>query len=259
MDLKEGHEELQALAAGYVLGVLEPDEAAAFARHLASCSDCLKLVAELRGIVDVLPLAVEQVEPPPSLRARVLEAVRTEAKQNGTAAALPARARRGLLSGILARPMAWAAAVVLLLAALGATTGWAFAMRGSLDSSQARVSSLYDAMTVLAQADRRWQISGSSIDPSAHGVLAYSSQQHAAMLIMWGLPQATGARTYNAWTVANGTRQGMGQMHQVDDGIWALMPGDVTTKDGVGITLRDPTAPPGQQSIDVVNLHLSQP
>jgi len=67
-----GHDELKANTAGYALGVLEPEERAAFEAHLAGCAECTADVREMRLIAGVLPHAVPQVSPPASLRARIV-------------------------------------------------------------------------------------------------------------------------------------------------------------------------------------------
>ncbi|MGI8572974.1 MAG: zf-HC2 domain-containing protein, partial [Solirubrobacteraceae bacterium] len=67
-----------AEAAAYVLGALEPVEAEAFHRHLATCAICQDEVIALRGVVDALALAAPQRRPPPELRRRRMRAVRAE-------------------------------------------------------------------------------------------------------------------------------------------------------------------------------------
>jgi hypothetical protein len=61
--------------ASYVLGILEPAEASAFADHLAGCSACRAEVAELSRLPELLARAATATEPPPDLRARTLAAV----------------------------------------------------------------------------------------------------------------------------------------------------------------------------------------
>jgi len=66
------HDELKTNTAGYALGVLEPEERAAFETHLAGCAECIAEVREMRLIAGVLLHAVPQVSPPASLRARIV-------------------------------------------------------------------------------------------------------------------------------------------------------------------------------------------
>jgi anti-sigma factor RsiW len=63
----------------YVLGALDERGRAAFEEHLRTCEGCREEVEELRVAADALPLAAEQVVPPPTLRDRVMAVVREEA------------------------------------------------------------------------------------------------------------------------------------------------------------------------------------
>ena len=78
-------------AAAYVLGALEPNEAARFREHLETCAACREEVAALGQVVDALPIAAPQHPVPRRLRRRVLRAVREDAK--GPSGAAPLRQR----------------------------------------------------------------------------------------------------------------------------------------------------------------------
>jgi predicted anti-sigma-YlaC factor YlaD len=65
----------------YVLGGLEPEEAAAVREHLASCSACAEEHASVAGLPRLLALAAPMAEagpPAPALEERVLDAVASE-------------------------------------------------------------------------------------------------------------------------------------------------------------------------------------
>ena len=57
----------------YMLGALEPAEALELERHLADCERCRADIRWLAPAVQVLPEAVERVEPPRELRSRLVE------------------------------------------------------------------------------------------------------------------------------------------------------------------------------------------
>ena len=102
---------------GYILGALEPDEAAAVREHLASCAECAAEHAYLAGLPRLLALAAPMAEagpPAPALEERVLDAIAGER---------PRRAPRGrrLLRPRVLLPAAAALAAVLaaLVIALG--------------------------------------------------------------------------------------------------------------------------------------------
>src|SRR5215212_4631115 len=93
----DGHQRYEDELAAYMLGSLEPAETEAFEAHLAGCERCRSRERWLQASVEVLPSSVEQVEPPPALRARLMETVRQEAGVSAQAeaeAAPRATARR---------------------------------------------------------------------------------------------------------------------------------------------------------------------
>jgi anti-sigma-K factor RskA len=110
--------------AAYLLGALEPGEAAELERHIAGCPECEEELQRLRPAVQVLPETVEPVEAPAALRSRLLEQVHSEAtgSQVAPAAQRVPRRRFGL------RPLAGLAAVALVVAAVG---GYAIRNSGS--------------------------------------------------------------------------------------------------------------------------------
>ncbi|HEX5589656.1 MAG TPA: zf-HC2 domain-containing protein, partial [Candidatus Limnocylindrales bacterium] len=57
-------DDVRDLAAGFVLGALTPDEAAAVRAHLATCPEAHEEIAELGGVVPYLAESLEPVEPP---------------------------------------------------------------------------------------------------------------------------------------------------------------------------------------------------
>lgn len=114
------HERWREDVAPYLLGALEPEEASGFERHLEGCERCRSEVRWLAAAVASLPESVERYEPPPALRARLLEEVRAEAKK---AAAAPEGEGRRLPSWLRGqgahgwRPLAGLAALALVFVA----------------------------------------------------------------------------------------------------------------------------------------------
>ena len=231
---------------------MEPEEAVAVGEHVAGCAECAEALAEMRALVGALPLTVPQVAPPPELKERVLRSVQPSRETARPTAESPRH--RWSLRG----PAALAAAATLFVALAGVLS-WGLILQDRLDENQERVSSLYDAMTVLADADQRWEFSGSVIEPGARGVLAYSAERQASMLMVWGLPEQDEDSTYNAWAASGGSREGMGSMRRANDGLWAMVPGDITDMESVGITLREDDGPGGEETMDVIVISLASP
>ena len=74
-------------AAGWVLGVLDPEESGRFESHLESCPECQQAAAELRSAAQMLKTVLpgaqlaDGPEPPPDLQARTLARVRRAARK----------------------------------------------------------------------------------------------------------------------------------------------------------------------------------
>jgi anti-sigma-K factor RskA len=121
------HDRFDDDLAAYALGALPPGEAAALERHLEGCESCRARLRWLSPAVDVLPAAVEQRSPPERLRENLMEVVRAEANP-----AAPARQPWWRSLGALTmRPAAGLAAVILIIAGIGA----GYLLRGS-DSTE---------------------------------------------------------------------------------------------------------------------------
>jgi anti-sigma-K factor RskA len=93
--------------AAYMLGALNPDEAAGFERHLEGCERCRAEMRWFEPAVQTLPESVERQQPPRSLRENLMAEVRGDVR--------PAKKPRPRWSW---RPAVAFAAVVLVVAAV---------------------------------------------------------------------------------------------------------------------------------------------
>jgi len=121
-----GHDRWQDASAAYVLGALDEAERAAFEDHLAGCPACREEVDDLLPAANALPMSVEPVDPPPSLKARIMAEVEREASLLAAAGPeadrpVPAPARGRRLPWRMPRlaPAAVAAALLVLGVAIG--------------------------------------------------------------------------------------------------------------------------------------------
>ena len=73
------HDEYRDNIGAYVLGALPELETELLERHLATCESCRAEVEELRPVTAAMARSVPQVEPPPSLKANLMEIVNSEA------------------------------------------------------------------------------------------------------------------------------------------------------------------------------------
>jgi anti-sigma-K factor RskA len=117
---ENGHERRSDEIAAFLLGALEPGEAAELERHLAGCEECRTELEWLRPAVQLLPESVQRVEPPAELRQSLMTQVRAEAETGAEGATHSPRRERGLLRGWILRPATGLAALVLVAAAVAA-------------------------------------------------------------------------------------------------------------------------------------------
>jgi anti-sigma-K factor RskA len=109
----------------FMLGVLDPEEARELERHAEDCDRCKHEVRWLTPAVRALPETVNTQIPPPQLRARLMAEVRADVAELAGPERAAAPERRGLgawlrglnVGGLTYKPLAGAAAVVLIVAA----------------------------------------------------------------------------------------------------------------------------------------------
>jgi hypothetical protein len=95
MPNKPGAIQVEGEAALYALGALQADEAEKFRQRLAAgCALCTGLLEECEDVVALLPLTAPETEPPPRIRARLMERI---------GAAAPAAPSPSIAEGLLVR------------------------------------------------------------------------------------------------------------------------------------------------------------
>ena len=169
-------------AAGWVLGVLDADDADRFARHLQSCADCRAAVGELGPAARLLQTAAPAAAPPPALQAATLARVARAA-----ATARRGDSRRRWRSWNV-RMLALAAAVVIIAAAIG--TGLALSRSSPAET--------------YAIALR----SGPGLAASGQAVVRQTGSGWSIQLTVAHLADLGPDRFYECWWVGPGNRPG---------------------------------------------------
>jgi anti-sigma-K factor RskA len=180
------HDELRDNAGPWVLGALDDDEAWRFSAHLEVCSSCREEVERLRVAAAALPLAATPVEPPPALKARLMNIVQAEAQERR--AATEGRGGsvsrwRTWLGALQARP-ALAAGLAALLIVAGGVAG--FAARGGDEGTHTQTS--------VAKVDL----------PAAPGASAQLVQGDGAQLRVSNMPEPSPGHVYQVWVQRDG-------------------------------------------------------
>lgn len=191
------HDRFEQDVGAYLLGALPALEAEVFERHLMRCDDCQRELAELRPAVEALPRSVEQFDPPPSLKASLMDIVEREAAPAAAAPApAPARAprqRRDWFAGLRLRPALAVAGVALLLGVVGG-----IGLSGGGDED--------DTREVTAQVDRT-RLPGGAAQLRIEG--------ESGTLRVSGLPMAPRGEVYEVWIERDGEVRPAGALFDV--------------------------------------------
>jgi anti-sigma-K factor RskA len=196
------HERLHEDVGAYLLGALDETESAAFARHASRCEECASELKRLRVAVDALPRSVAPLDPPPELKAGLMESVHADAAPR----IAPAPRRRRAWLPRLRPAAAWVSAALLLAIGVAAGYGYGALMPSGGEDVAAR--------TIDAQVDRSRLPAGSARLVVARGEGA------RPVLSVQDVPQPAGDDVYQVW-VLRGTRP-------VPAGLFAV------TRDGAG-------------------------
>jgi anti-sigma-K factor RskA len=217
--------EVRELLPLLALNALDVDERDVVEDHLVGCAACLDELATYAETTAALATALPQVDPPSSLKGRLL----SEAKRGRL---LPAGRRqipppplwrsgraarwRVSLSGLVA-------SLALVLAA-GSTT-WALSLRSELDAQSARIATLserannYARVTaVLQAADTQIRVLQSTDGaPETFGRVYIDPDTSEGMLMVRNLPPLPQGRVYQLWVNdAAGQRQSAGLLTWTD-------------------------------------------
>jgi len=175
-----GKHDCGADAAAYVLGALEPDEAAAFSRHLATCVVCRDEVAAFQHTANALAMAPPQHAAPRGLKRRVMRAVRESDaadQAQGASARRPRRVGSGLF---MARPAVAALGAFAVVVVIGAI------IVGSNGSSGTRTIA---AAVTGTPGTAQLSVSG------GHG-----------QLVLRNFPQPAAGHIYEMWELRSGAK-----------------------------------------------------
>jgi anti-sigma-K factor RskA len=209
-------DEVRELAAAFVLGALDPAEAAAVREHLSGCPEAHEEIAELGGVLPALAVSVPLVEPPSGLKARIMAAAAADLAARGgastaTTVGVPPAAPAAPAAAPVAFPgpaerearrrtsaVSWVLriAAVVAIVTLGAST---LVLRNQLDSAQAYEQSVAAVLDVAAQPGSLTAIL--TADGGTGSGLAAVSASGAVTIAMQDLAPTSGNQVYEAWVI----------------------------------------------------------
>lgn len=180
-------ETVEELAAAYAVGAVEPSEERAIGTHL---NECEQAHTEARALIDaaqLLPLSLDEVAPPPALRARLMTTIATTPQEHRAVAEVrpwqrPAW-RRWWQSSAVA--LGAAAVALALVVGLGA---WNVTLQQQLAQREA-------ALRAVAAADAAHRVSGTA----GSGWLLET--EGATVFVAEGLAALPQNRIYELWLI----------------------------------------------------------
>lgn len=223
-DIRRCPQDEQAVA--WALRALEPDEEEQMREHIPQCNSCQQTIRETEAVMGGLASSVDQVDPPPRLRASILataaatpqvptDRTETDAPESAPAApvASPPPPSSGGDSGGRARParrrfsgrrfggrrLLAAAAVALVLVGLGGVAAYVAQVQQQRDTQIAQAQALADLVVQLTQTgsphatlstgDGR-SVAAVLISPAERTVVTAglpANDRTSSVYVMWGL------------------------------------------------------------------------
>ena len=212
--------DVAGLAAGFVLGALTSDEERLVREHLAMCPEPHAEFAELGGLVGYLDEAVDLVEPPASLKERIMAAAaaestpsagaRTEGPREDVAPPLapplaltpfPADRARGAWARPRTVSVSWAAGLAAVLTVV-ALAGWNVALQRDLGEARDYQRGVSAVLDLAAQPGSQSAILSAEGGGGPTGVAAVGVDGRVAM-VMRGLAPTAGSEVYEAWVIGS--------------------------------------------------------
>lgn len=221
------------------LGLIQDGECAPLLEHLRECNACRRYFDEtMVPGVEVLAGSVAQLQPPPSLKGKILDAVRNEQRaveinpSSGTSGKVAVHrpvsgahsapvAHRNDRRNIRGIRLSWQWVAILVL---GLTNLWALSENQALRTEMQRFrvvqaqteAQLQAAQSLLLDAETQPSIkvalAGTDSAPAAQGWAAvYTVEgEHYVLLSVNGLPPLSGEQAYQAWLIRDGKRTNAG-------------------------------------------------
>lgn len=217
------HEEFQDLLAAAAFGTLTDEEWVTLRAHLETCAECQRELSDFRAIAAALPLTLDERQPAPQLRNRILAMVQHDhrmaepapATSAPVAAPAPGDAPETRLvqeapqpvhrpvpirrSAPVRSPHLWATAALVLLSLLAGAAIGRFLLADRPDPGP-------DGQTIAMRF--------STPIPNVQGELTYMPDQRLFRLAMENMPPAPANHVYQVWLIDESGPAPAGVMNQ---------------------------------------------
>jgi anti-sigma-K factor RskA len=248
-------DDVRELAASFVLGALDRDEADAVRAHLARCADPHVEMGELGSVLAALAEGVPIVEPRSELKARILAAAAAdlEARDGATSEVgptagagpaagavaptpFPAAADRERRASARSRLGAWPLriAAVLAIALLG---GWNLLLQDQLGDAKTYEQNVAAVLDIAGQPGSLTAVLTGQGAHAPAGLAAVASDG-SVRIAMRDLPETSGDHVYEAWVIGrDGVPRALGGFRVGPTGIAYFEGSGLPTQDGIVLAL----------------------
>jgi anti-sigma-K factor RskA len=264
------HQDYQQLLIPHSLDALEVSETRELEAHLQTCAECRAELTALRDEVGLLAHAAAPAEPGLQVRARILDAVHAERKENRAAVTgqvMPLKARANWNVWTIGLRLAAGLAFVALL--IGIVVLWrrevklrqdVAQLERQLNTQQHELARDRDALArqrelvalLNSPSTRNLEMAGAQTAQNARGSFVYDQKTGKAVFLADGLPATPADKAYELWFIPKGRSPVAGRLFTVDASGHALLPeqipADALESFVVAITLepkKGSTAPTG--------------
>lgn len=199
--------------AGYRMGAETPEEAAEFAE-----------------VMTELGLAVDPVEPSPSLKAGIMAKLASTPQPS---ADVPGPAETRARARWFTRPITIVAAAAAALALFvgGVFVGSAFSSHNSFEAQQAASLAQINAASDVQHAT-------SPVEGGGTATLVWSGEEGKSALVTTGLPELPPDKTYELWYIRGDEATPAGTLVPSGAGAtWRVLEGTMAAGDTVGVTV----------------------
>jgi anti-sigma-K factor RskA len=205
MTAPENSQYVQQLAAGYIVGELSPDEALEFQQMLAENPSLAVEVEQLQQVLDEVVYGLNAVEPPPHLRAAILNNLLDVETENLFASHRPV--------SIFPSSLSWrkiiGSVAALLILYLGIDN---YHLRTELQVAD-------NLKTLLQQkATRLFPLRGVNVAKTASGSFVLNVEQQTGVIAVQNVPPAPVGSVYRLWAVVEGEKIPCGQLRASTQG-----------------------------------------
>ena len=250
----ERHEQIAERLEDYALGYLTPDERQDVEAHLPACAACTR---DLRDINEALALVADSapaVEPPASLKGRVIAAVAAQVQEPSPQPVFGTRSRHRRWPWL---SMAAAAALIVLAAMLNQTETARRQLARDLQRVTADAGTLRDrlqrfsgqtdlALSILTASDMREVPLARRDNAVAAAARAYWSPTRGLLVVADRLPAPPPGRIYQVWVIDSGQPVSAGLLRDQSSGRGMLIaPPPPRPGTGSAVTVAVTDEPPG--------------